>query len=234
MAKHQTDRNQNASLVDLGGTYDKMNAFFNRNKKVVYGVVGAIVLGVGAYLYYSNMVLAPREKEASAMMFKAEYYFGIDSFNLALNGRGEDFIGFQEIADEYGNTKAGNLACYYAGVCYLNTGKFQEAIDMLKKFDSDDVIVGPIALGCIGDAHRELGESEEAAGYYEKAAKKNANSFTAPIYLKKAALTYEEDLQNYDKALELYKKIQQEYGNTTEGRDVSKYIARIETMTGKQ
>jgi tetratricopeptide (TPR) repeat protein len=230
---HNEKKAQDQNLVDLGGSYDKLNAFFNKNKNIVYGAVAAIIIGVGGYLGYINMIKGPREKEAATAMFKAEYYFGLDSFNLALNGRGEDFMGFQQIADDYGNTKAGNLAHYYGGVCYLRIGKFEEAIDMLKDFSSGDVLVGPIALGCIGDAYRELGNAEEAAKYYEKAANKNDNSFTSPMYLKKAGMTYEEDLKNYDKALAMYKKIRQEYSNTMEGRDISKYIARIETMNGK-
>lgn len=233
MTKLQHEKKHNdENIVDLGGTYGKLNDFFNKNKKVVYGVFGAIVVAVGGYMYYMNMIKGPREKEAFANMYKAEFYFGVDSFNLALNGRGEDFMGFLQITEEYGNTKAGNLAHYYAGVCLMKLGRFDEAISMLKEFSSKDVLLGPIALGCIGDCYRELNQSEEAVKYYEKAAKKNDNNFTSPLYLKKAALTYEEDLQNTEKALELYKKIRNNYGNSTEGRDVSKYIKRIETMQG--
>jgi hypothetical protein len=35
---------------------------------------------------------------------------------------------------------AGNLANYYAGMAYLNTGKYNEAIDYLNKFKSDDIV----------------------------------------------------------------------------------------------
>lgn len=232
MTKLQHEKKHNdENLVDLGGTYGKLNDFFNKNKKLVYGVVGALIVAVGGVIYYQNMIKGPREKEAFASMYKAEFYFGVDSFNLALNGRGES-LGFLQVIDQYGGTKAGNLAHYYAGVCYMRMGRFQEAIDMLVGFKSNDVLLGPIALGCIGDCYRELNQSEDAAKYYEKAAAKNDNGFTAPMFLKKAAMTYEEDMQNPDKALELYKKIRDEYGNSVEGRDIAKYIARIETMKG--
>lgn len=235
MAKdHKGKGHKEENLVDLGDTYQKANAFFDKNKKMILIVTGLLVVVVGGYLFWNMRVKGPREVEASNQLFKAEYYFGLDSFNLALNGRGSDFMGFLQIVDEYGSTEAGNLARYYAGVCYLRMGKFQESIDMLKDFHSDDVLVGPIALGCIGDAYRELGQPEEAVVYYEKAAKKNDNSFTTPMFLKKAGMTYEEDLQNYDKALEAYKKIQLNYINTTEGRDIGKYIAHLQTLTGKE
>ncbi len=231
MSKKHSEADE--TIVDLGSTYQQLEAFFNKNKKLLTIVLGAVVLLVGSYMYYTEMIQKPKEKKALEELFTAEYFFAKDSFNLALNGREGEFYGFLQVIDEYGGTKAGNLANYYAGICYLRMGKFEESISHLKKFKSSDVILGPMALGCIGDAYRELGQSEEAASYYEKAAKKSDNSFTAPMYLKKAGMTYEEDLKDLKKALKLYKKIREEYGNTTEGRDISRYIARLEYQLGK-
>jgi tetratricopeptide (TPR) repeat protein len=230
--------NQNQATGSNGFSLKSLDGFYAKNKKVIIIAAVALVVVVGAIFYYQNQIVAPKQKTANAAIYKAEYYFGLDSFNLALNGRAdangvEGFLGFNDIIDQYGSTDAGNLSRYYAGVCYLHLGKYDEAIENLKKFSSNDVILGSIALGCIGDAYRENKDSENAVKYYEKAARRNSNSFTTPMYLKKAALTYEEDLQDYDKALATYIKIEKEYGNTVEGRDVSKYIARIKTMTGK-
>ena len=229
--------NSNQGRTGSGFSLKTIENFYNKNKKAVFIGGSAIVVVVLVILYYQIQIKAPKEKAASTASFKAEYYFGIDSFRLALNGRPdgavEGFIGFNDIIDQYGGTRAGNLARYYAGICNLRLGQYDDAIDNLKKFSTDDVIVGSISLGCIGDAYREKGESDEAVKYYEKAARRNTNSFTTPMYLKKAAMTYEEDLQDYDKALATYIKIEKEYGNTTEGKDISKYIARLKTMTGK-
>lgn len=230
--------NQHHDKESKGFSLKSFDNFYNKNKKTVIIAAIAIVVVVGGIFYYNNQIKAPREKTASTAIFKAEYYFGLDSFNLALNGRAEGngvegFMGFNEIIDQYGSTKAGNLARYYAGICYLHLGKFDDAITNLKKFSTNDVILGSIALGCIGDAYRETNDSENAVKYYEKAARRNSNSFTTPMYLKKAALTYEEDLKDFDKALATYIKIEKEYGNTPEGRDISKYIARLKTVTGK-
>jgi hypothetical protein len=46
--------------------------------------------------------------------------------------------------DEYSGTDAGNLANYYAGIAYLNTGKYTEAIDYLSKFKSDDIVLSAL------------------------------------------------------------------------------------------
>ena len=94
------------------------------------------------------MYLAPLEEDAQTEMFMAELYFQKDSFALALNGD-EQYEGFLSISDDYGLTKAGNLANYYAGLCYLNLGEFENAIDYFSDFSSDDIILSSLALGCI-------------------------------------------------------------------------------------
>ena len=109
-------------------------------------------------------------------------------YKLSLNGS-EGKFGFIKIADEYSGTDAGNLANYYAGMAYLNTGKYAEAIDYLGKFKSDDVILSSLAIGAIGDAYAETNKSEEALKNYVKAAETNKNDFTTPRFLLKAGKT---------------------------------------------
>ncbi len=226
MANKHSDNDEN--IIDLGSSYSKFENFFSTYKKALtFGLVAIVVLA-GGFVYYMEMIQKPNEEKAKEEIFTAEYYFGLDSFNLALNGKEGEYYGFIQVIDEYGNTKAGNLAYYYAGICYLNNGKFQEAIDHLGKFSSNDIILSSMALGCMGDAYRELGNSEEAVKFYEKAADNNVNNYTTPLFLKKAALTFEEDLKNNEKALSLYKRIQKEFANTEVANDIEKYIARIE------
>jgi len=159
-------------------------------------------------------------------MYVAENYFEQDSFLLALEGDGANY-GFLDVVDEYGITKTGNLAHYYAGICYMRTGDFEEAIDHLEKFDGEDIMVGSLALGAIGDCNLELGNKEEAALLYNKAAIRKKNSFTSPIFLKKAGMVYE-DLGELDKAMKAYTEIKKEYPESEEGKVIDKYIAALE------
>ena len=135
--------NSNQESTSTGFSLKTIESFYNRNKKAVLIATIAIVVIIVSIFYYQNQIKAPKEKAASSVIFKAEYYFGLDSFKLALNGRPdmgglEGFLGFNDIIDQYGGTKAGNLARYYAGVCNLQLGQYQEAIDHLKKFSSND------------------------------------------------------------------------------------------------
>ncbi len=200
--------------------------YIEENQKSLTIIIIAIVLVVAGYLGYKKLYLEPSNKSAQANMFMAEKYFEQDSFKLALEGDGENF-GFLDVIDEYSFTKTANLAHYYAGICFMNTGQFEDAIEHLEKFDAEDIMVGTIAIGAIGDCYLELGNKEEAASFYVKAGARNKNEFTTPIYLKKAGLVLE-DLQQYDKALKAYNTIKNEYPNSDEGRSIDKYITALE------
>ena len=149
-------------------------------------------------------MVAPKEEEAEKTMFKAEEYFRQDSLKLALNG--DQFNrGFVYVINNYGSTKAGNLAKYYAGVCYLRTSDFNKAVNYLKDFSTDAKQIQMMAYGALGDAYSELNKNDDAVNYYKKA----ANEFTDDVtmsseYLFRAALKLE-TLGKNSEALELYK-----------------------------
>ena len=209
----------------------KSEQFIEKNQKIITYVVGAIILIILAYFGYNKFIQIPKEKSAQTAMFKAEYYFDKDSLDLALSGDGESF-GFLDIIDDYGSTKAGNLAKYYAGVCYLNKGEYEEAIDYLKKFSSDDMIVSGMAYGAIGDAYMQLGDADKAVSYYLDAANHNPNDFTSAPFLLKAGWSYE-ILEKWDKALSMYEKLKKDYPKAREARDIDKFIARAKAHIGE-
>ena len=185
--------------------------FYEKNKKMITYVGGGLVVLIAAVLYYKMMYLPEKENEASNEIFWAQNYFEVDSFNIALKGGvtvmspdgQKQIMGFEQIADEYSMTKSGSLANYCAGICYLRTGKFEQAIEFLQKYSGDDEMIAPIAVGAIGDANMELNKVDEAIKFYLKAAEKSNNNFTTPFYLKKAGFAYEQK-SNFSEALALY------------------------------
>ncbi|MDO6744788.1 tetratricopeptide repeat protein [Tenacibaculum soleae] len=203
----------------------------NNSKPLFYGLVtiAALILG---YLAYTSFVLEPNEKEASnelayprTFFAKASTSAGVPAdslYNLGLTG-GDGKYGFTDIADEFSGTKAGNLANYYAGISYLKMKKYEEAIEYLSAFNSDDELLGPTALGAIGDAFADINQPEDALTYYEKAANKKDNEFTAPLFLFKAG-QIAMNLKNYSKAEKLFSTIKEKYATTDQGRDIEKYI----------
>ncbi|MGV3539129.1 MAG: tetratricopeptide repeat protein [Rufibacter sp.] len=205
----------------------KSESYIERHKNLFIGIFVAIAAAVvGGFLYYQNR--EQKNAEALAAMFQAEYYFEADSLNKALNGDGQ-YAGFKSIADEYGNTKAGNLANYYAGVASLKQGKFQDAVNYLEEFSSDDLLLQARAYALQGDAQLELGKNEEAASLYKKAAEHKANDFFSPQYLMKAAMAHEVANQ-YNEAVDIYDRIINDYPLSPEVTDAKKYKARAEGL----
>ncbi|WP_395050098.1 tol-pal system YbgF family protein [Flavobacterium sp.] len=180
----------------LDATASKTEDFVAKNQRIIIGVVGAIALLTVGYLTYQKFVAAPKQDEAATEMFVAQQNFqkatdGVASdslYKLALNGS-EGKFGFIKIADVYSGTDAGNLANYYAGIAYLNTGKYTEAIDYLGKFKSDDIVLSALAKGAIGDAYSQNNQPKEALENYVKAAEANKNDFTTARFLLKAGKT---------------------------------------------
>jgi tetratricopeptide (TPR) repeat protein len=225
MAKENQD-----TLVDVEEVYSKTERYIEENKKSLAIIIGAILAIIAGYFAWSKLYVGPKELEAQKEMFMAEKYFENDSINKAINGDG-NYNGFKYIVDEYGMTKSGNLAHYYLGICYLKKGEFQNAIDQLKEYDGEDQVVAPIAIGAIGDANMELGKTSEAVDFYVKAAKQSQNSFTTPIYLFKAGLAYEQ-LKDFKNAVKVYEQIKSDFPESTEGRDIEKYIAKARIQAG--
>jgi len=201
--------------------------YIEQNSKqlgIIAGVIALLIAGFFGYRYWSST----QDQEAQGQMFSAVYYFEADSLKKALNGDGNN-LGFINIADEYGSTKAGKMASYYIGSIYLKQGKFQEAIDNLKNFSSDDILIAPRANCLIGDAYLELNDLDHALEYYKKAALHAPNKFFSPRYLLKAALVQELQ-KNYADAVNSYDQIIRKYYDSQESADAKKFKARLEQM----
>ena len=112
--------------------------FLIKNKNVLLGAVVALVVIVGGFLGYKHFISEPNELKASEAIFKGEQYFGADNFEVALKGDSLGYAGFVKLADEFSGTDAGNLANAYAGLCYAQLGKYEDAIKYLHKFSGDD------------------------------------------------------------------------------------------------
>ena len=131
------------------------------------------------------------------------------------------------MADEFGSTKAGNLAHLYAGICYAQTEKWEEAKAELEAFDTqDDAMVSPAALGLLGNVYANLGQNDKAIEYLLKAAKKADNNSLSPTFLIQAGELYEAQGKP-EKALECYNEIKTKYVNSMAYQEIDKYIERV-------
>lgn len=216
------------TLVDLVEVSEGGINFFERNKSIILGVIVGAILLVAGYLIYQTFVKIPAEQDAAAAMAPAERLFEQDSFTLALSNPGPNALGFLAIIDEYGGTRAGNLANYYAAVSYLNLGQYEAALDYAKSFDADGDLLPAMKYGVMGDAYSELDDLDAAAEHYEKAVDVSGDNFlTGGYYLSKLGQLYQFQGKNAE-ALEAFRRLKSEYGQSPEALDADKYITMLE------
>jgi tetratricopeptide (TPR) repeat protein len=239
-AEKQSEIEDHSTTAEVFNTLDqgasKTEAWVEKNQKAILAFIVVVAVAVLGYFAYDQYVKGPKETEAMNEMFQAQSYWeqaltapAKDSlYNLSLNG-GEGKYGFIDIIENYSGTNAANLAHYYAGMAYLNTNKYQDAIAQLDKFNSDDDILAPLAKGAIGDAFAQLGQNEDALKYYEEAASMRTNDFTTPRFLLKAGIAAMA-LNQSDKALAHFKKIADDYPKATEAAKAEIYTGRAEGM----
>lgn len=206
-------------IADLQSAWDKYG------KQVSYALV-AIIVVVGGIFAYRNLVSEPNEKKATEAMFRAEQYYRMDSARLALQG---DNInpGFLKVIDRFGSTKAGKLARFYAGSCYLKLGDFNNAVKYLKDFSTPVKQLQERAYGLLGDAYSELNKKDEAAEQYKKAGTYfDKDELLSPEYLFRSGYLYESMGKTQD-AIAMYQLIKDKYPTSQRGVDIDKYLARL-------
>jgi len=227
MAKKSNVKQTDKNLEGIEQALTRSERFIEENQKILTYVLGGIIVVLLIIIGGNRYYLKPLNEEAAADMFYAERFFEIDSFNLALNGYGT-YPGFLNVIDDYGITKSAKVARYYAGICYHQLGDHETAIEYLNKFKTDDLLVGAAKYSTMGDAYVELGDLKKAESSYRTGIDKFENRFSTPILLKKLGILYEE-LGDLDQALEAYQTIESTYPDTPEGREILKYIGRVES-----
>ncbi len=220
-----TQQKNTQDPLNVDEALSSSEAFLLKNKNVLLGAVIAFVVVVCGYMGYKHFISEPNELKASESIFKGEQYFNGANYELALNGDSLGYAGFLKIADEFSSTKAGNLATAYAGICYAQLGKYEEATKYLNQFSADDQLVAPAVMATMGNCYAQLGQLDKAASALVKAADKANSNALSPLYLIQAGQLYEKLGKNAE-AIEAYKLVKSKYANSFQAIDIDKYIER--------
>lgn len=209
------------------GALEKLKAFWGTYNKALAIVSLLIVVIVAGWFAYQQLYQQPREAKALEAMFRAEEYYRKDSASLALNGDGQN-LGFLKVIDRFNGTDAANLACFYAGSCYIKLGENDKAIQWLEKFSTDSKGVQARAYKLLGDAYADSGKSKEALNAYKNAARHfEKDEVNSPEYLFMAAYLADQVLQDTKEAIALYEEIREKYPRSQQSYDAEKYLARL-------
>ena len=225
MAKNKKASND---VIGLDVQLSKSEAFIEKHLKLILAILAVVVIVVSGIFIYRHY-MSNQTAEANEAIAASQTAFGMEQYEQALNGDGVKEKGFLKIIDEYSGTSTANLAKAYAGLCYANMDKVDEAIKMLESFNpQDDQMISPSAIAALGNCYVKKGDNQKGAEMLVKAAKAANNDAVSPIFLLQAGEVYEE-LGNPDKALELYKEIKDKYfrSSLTSSGEINKYIERV-------
>ena len=212
----------------LESAQSQTEIFIEKNSKMV-GIAIVVIFAIAIAVFgYKKVISEPRLNKAQELLYQAQYNFEqtTPDYTIALNGD-ENTPGFAEVAEQYGNTPAGNLAKMYAAACALRLGDFDAAENYINGFKSvkgvPGEMVNAMAIGIKGEIAVEKDDFAKAASLFEKAAKESDNDFSAPMYLRKAALAYSA-AGNEAKAQQCYETIEKEYPRSLDAREAMKNL----------
>ncbi len=220
-----TEQKHTQDPLNVDEAITASEAFLIKYKNVMLGSVAAVVIVVCGFLGYRHFISEPKELKASEAIFRGEQYFGADNYEAALNGDSLGYAGFIKLADEFSGTAAGNLANAYAGICYAQLGKYEDATKYLDKFSADDQLVAPSIIGTLGNCYAQMGQLDKAAATLLKAASRAESNSLSPVYLIQAGQILEKQGKNAE-AIEAYKQVKTKYPNSFQAMDIDKYIER--------
>jgi tetratricopeptide (TPR) repeat protein len=228
-AKKSKESKAEKNFENIGEALTTSEQFLEKNQKSILVGLLIVVIAVGAFLAYNYLYKAPRNEKAQAAIFKGERYFQNGEDSLALFGNGNDYVGFETIIHQYKGTKTADLARAYAGITYNRMGNNEKALEHLKKFKGGDLLITSAVSGAIGDVLMNMGKTDEAIASFLKAAKASNDEMLSPIYYKKAGVAYLSSA-NYDKAIEVFTQIKENYLNSPEAQEADKYIKQAELL----
>lgn len=221
--------------LDATEALNKSEVFLDEYKKLIFIALAAVILLIIGVALYKAYVSGPREEKASTELGRGQEYFNAEQFDKALNGDGAGYAGLTKIIKDYGNTDAGNLANLYAGLCYANLNKWEDAVKYLDAYNpSDDAMISPAAIAALGNAYAHVNQLDKAVSTLKKAADKadsegldGVNSSIAPTFRLQAAEILESQGKK-DEALSIYQDIKKKYLNSplVQSQEIDKYIER--------
>ncbi len=220
----KTSRRQELRRNWLVQLYAWALLLYEENRQLVYGLgigVLALILAVPGYVYYQQQ----QAEQANELLGQILPVYEQGNYDQALDGDGQR-AGLLTIADDYGGTDAGNLATFYAATALYEQGEHDRALTYYQRFEKGSDFIGASAYAAEASIYETRGDMQTAGERYEQAAEQYQNKLTAPRYLLEAGKAYEE-ADNDAAAEEVYRRIQEEYPDSDQAEEVTRYLARV-------
>lgn len=219
--------NQNETRTGIDNLNDSLSSIEqkvqNNQKLIMWSCVG-IAAVVCLILLYVYAIRKPGIEAADNAVGQADMTLATGNDSLAL-------IQYQQVASEYGYD-GGNRAALNAAILLYQDGKYQEAIEYLKKYSPKEKLIGASAKSLEGDCYVNLKEYDKALSCFRDAAKISGNNpaYTPTFLLKEA--TVQRELKNYTAEADLYQTIIDKYPSygSVVNIDFEKYLKRAKAQ----
>jgi tetratricopeptide (TPR) repeat protein len=201
---------------------------FNENKNLrVYTYIAAGIVGlIVVYLAYYQFIFKPAEEKSKDAYWEGLNYAAKDSTDKAIDV-------LRPVVKKFDGKVGGELAQFTLARQYMSKGEFKKALKELEGVDVADTYVSAMAVGLQGDCYSEMKDYKKAATVYLDAAGVSENEMTTPMYLFKAGLCSEKN-KDFEKAVECYTKIKDDYPQFATQKAIEKYIERSANKTTKK
>jgi TolA-binding protein len=205
-------------------SYYEASTWYQQNKRTVNGVLtGVVVIAIVAVAYLNNV--NSNNLKATSELGKISSYYDQGKYDVAINGNLQENVrGLQSIVDDYGSTKAGELATFYLADCYYAQGNYDKALQYFLDVHVSDELISASAIAGAAACYEAQANYEKAATTYEKAAFKYTKDVNAAENMFHAAKNYLA-AGNKEKAAELFKKVKKDHQTAAIARDIDRWIA---------
>ncbi|MGB9697652.1 MAG: tetratricopeptide repeat protein [Ignavibacteria bacterium] len=170
--------------------YYKATEYYENNRKVVYRILGVIVLIIAATIFYFRYQ-ADKSEKATAELAKVKQYYNSGLYSIAING---DSLGTSRglfyIVDNYGSTPSGQEAKIMLANSYFFLRDFDNALKYYESYSGSDNILKAAALAGEAGVYEAKKDYEKAASLFIKASKVSKDNTLNDEYLYDALRCY--------------------------------------------
>ncbi len=210
-------------------TYFKATGWYDRNKKLVNGVLTAVVVLVIGIIVVMNNIRANNEK-ATAELGAVMRYYDDGKYHEAINGVPQENIrGLFAIVQDYGSTRAGGKAKLFLANAYFALGDYDNALKYYLDASLPDNMLQASAIAGAAACYEMKGDHLSAARHFERAASRGKELIQVADYFHLAAVNYAAAGQN-QKAVELLQRVKKDHPNSPIAREADRFIAAFSSQ----
>lgn len=231
MATDKQETHDHNAIADLNQHLTNAGERVANNKKIVWWGLGILAVVAAFVLSYLFIYRNPRLNDSWSAYNKVLLQVQKGEITEEASAKA-----YQNVADNFSGTPAGDCAALAAAESYYDQGKYDAAIKYLEKFSTAEPVMEAMSRVLLGDSYVNKGAQfyGKALEAYKTAVKKaDGNPQIVPMTLIKEANVYDAQ-KNYAAALDCYEQIKEGYPQFQYGQmPISAYIAREQARLGK-